>query len=83
MDAVRLARHRGELDNGGLEVSAVSGLRVSEKRIEVKLGESGQVLETLWKPLDTEKTQCGAPLYQTVRQCESCHAILRNFSSDG
>ena len=51
--------------------------------LEYQKRESRQVLETLWKPLDTEKTQCGAPLYQTVRQCESCHAILRNFSSDG
>ena len=39
-DAVQLALRRGELDTGGLELSAVSELRVSEKGIEVKSASS-------------------------------------------
>ena len=65
-DAVQLALRRGELDTGGLELSAVSELRVSEKGIEVKLVDRVRALEALWKLLDTGEPQGSDPLYQAL-----------------
>lgn len=56
----------GELDTGGLELSAVSELRVSEKGIEVKLVDRVRALEALWKLLDTGEPQGSDPLYQAL-----------------
>ena len=68
MDAERAAAalRRGELDTGGLELSAVSELRVSEKGIEVKLVDRVRALEALWKLLDTGEPQGSDPLYQAL-----------------
>ena len=65
-DAVQLALRRGELDTDGLELSAVSELRVSEKGVEVKLVDRVRALEALWKLLDTEEPQGSDPLYQAL-----------------
>ena len=51
-DAVTLALRRGETEPEGLELSAVSELRVTEKGVEVKLVDRVRALETLWKLLD-------------------------------
>ncbi len=48
-DAVRLALARGETEPEGLELSAVSELRVTEKGVEVKLVDRVRALETLWQ----------------------------------
>ena len=48
-DAVRLALERGETAPEGLELSAVSELRVTEKGVEVKLVDRVRALETLWR----------------------------------
>ena len=50
-DAVRLALERGETAPEGLELSAVSELRVTEKGVEVKLVDRVRALETLWRLL--------------------------------
>ena len=50
-DAVRLALERGETAQEGLELSAVSELRVTEKGVEVKLVDRVRALETLWRLL--------------------------------
>ena len=60
------ALRRGELDTGGLELSAVSELRVTEKGIEVKLVDRVRALEALWKLLDTGEPQGSDPLYQAL-----------------
>ena len=65
-DAVQLALHRGDLDTGGLELSAISELRVTEKGVEVKLVDRVRALESLWKLLDTGETQESDPLYQAL-----------------
>lgn len=65
-DAVQLALHRGDLDTGGLELSAISELRVTEKGVEVKLVDRVRALESLWKLLDTGETQENDPLYQAL-----------------
>lgn len=65
-DAVQLALHRGDLDTGGLELSAISELRVTEKGVEVKLVDRVRALESLWKLLDTGDTQESDPLYQAL-----------------
>ena len=65
-DAVQLALHRGDLDTGGLELSAISELRVTEKGVEVKLVDRVRALESIWKLLDTGETQESDPLYQAL-----------------
>ena len=50
-DAVRLALCRGEVEISGLELSAISELRVAEKGVEVKLVDRVRALETLWRLL--------------------------------
>ena len=65
-DAVQLALHRGDLDTGGLELSAISELRVTEMGVEVKLVDRVRALESLWKLLDTGETQESDPLYQAL-----------------
>lgn len=65
-DAVQLALHRGDLDTGGLELSAISELRVTEKGVEVKLVDRVRALESLWKLLDMGETQESDPLYQAL-----------------
>ena len=65
-DAVRLALYRGEVELGGLELSAISELRVAEKGIEVKLVDRVRALETLWKLLDSGEPQDSDPLYQAL-----------------
>ena len=65
-DAVQLALHRGDLVTGGLELSAISELRVTEKGVEVKLVDRVRALESLWKLLDTGETQESDPLYQAL-----------------
>ena len=45
-DAVTLALRRGEAEPEGLELSAVSELRVTEKSVEVKLVDRVRALET-------------------------------------
>ena len=65
-DAVQLALHWGDLDTGGLELSAISELRVTEKGVEVKLVDRVRALESLWKLLDTGETQESDPLYQAL-----------------
>ena len=63
---MQLALHRGDLDTGGLELSAISELRVTEKGVEVKLVDRVRALESLWKLLDTGETQESDPLYQAL-----------------
>ena len=65
-DAVQLALHRGDLDTGGLELSAISELRVTEKGVEVKLVDRVRALETLWKLLEASEPQQADPLYQAL-----------------
>ena len=48
---LRLALERGETAPEGLELSAVSELRVTEKGVEVKLVDRVRALETLWRLL--------------------------------
>ena len=67
-DAVRLALERGETAPEGLELSAVSELRVTEKGVEVKLVDRVRALETLWKLLDAGEPQGSDPLYQALTE---------------
>ena len=59
-DAVRLALCRGEVEISGLELSAISELRVAEKGV--------RALETLWKLLDAGEPQGSDPLYQALTE---------------
>ena len=65
-DAVTLALRRGETELEGLELSAVSELRVTEKGVEVKLVDRVRALETLWKLLEASEPQQADPLYQAL-----------------
>ena len=65
-DAVRLALERGETAPEGLELSAVSELRVTEKGVEVKLVDRVRALETLWKLLEASEPQQADPLLQEL-----------------
>ena len=65
-DAVTLALRRGETEPEGLELSAVSELRVTEKGVEVKLVDRVRALETLWKLLEASEPQQADPLYQAL-----------------
>ena len=67
-DAVRLALCRGEVEISGLELSAISELRVAEKGVEVKLVDRVRALETLWKLLDAGEPQGSDPLYQALTE---------------
>ena len=67
-DAVRLALCRGEVAVSGLELSAISELRVAEKGVEVKLVDRVRALETLWKLLDAGEPQGSDPLYQALTE---------------
>ena len=64
-DAVTLALRRGETEPG-LELSAVSELRVTEKGVEVKLVDRVRALETLWKLLEASEPQQADPLLQAL-----------------
>ena len=65
-DAVTLALRRGETEPEGLELSAVSELRVTEKGVEVKLVDRVRALETLWKLLEASEPQQADPLLQAL-----------------
>ena len=65
-DAVTLALRRGETEPEGLELSAVSELRVTEKGVEVKLVDRVRALETLWKLLEASEPQQANPLLQAL-----------------
>ena len=65
-DAVTLALRRGETELEGLELSAVSELRVTEKGVEVKLVDRVRALETLWKLLEASEPQQADPLLQAL-----------------
>lgn len=65
-DAVTLALRRGETEPEGLELSAVSELRVTEKGVEVKLVDRVRALETLWKLLGASEPQQADPLLQAL-----------------
>ena len=65
-DAVTLALCRGETEPEGLELSAVSELRVTEKGVEVKLVDRVRALETLWKLLEASEPQQADPLLQAL-----------------
>lgn len=65
-DAVTLALSRGETEPEGLELSAVSELRVTEKGVEVKLVDRVRALETLWKLLEASEPQQADPLLQAL-----------------
>ena len=65
-DAVTLALRRGETEPKGLELSAVSELRVTEKGVEVKLVDRVRALETLWKLLEASEPQQADPLLQAL-----------------
>ena len=65
-DAVTLALRRGEAEPEGLELSAVSELRVTEKSVEVKLVDRVRALETLWKLLEASEPQQADPLLQAL-----------------
>mgnify|MGYP005879457093 CR=1 FL=1 len=65
-DAVTLALRRGEAEPEGLELSAVSELRVTEKGVEVKLVDRVRALETLWKLLEASEPQQADPLLQAL-----------------
>lgn len=70
-DAVKLALHRGELEPEGLELSAVSELRVTEKGVEVKLVDRVRALETLWKLLESGAPAQSDALYQALTEMEA------------
>ena len=70
-DAVRLALHRGETEPEGLELSAVSELRVTEKGVEVKLVDRVRALETLWKLLEGGEAPEKDPLYRALAELET------------
>ena len=61
-----LALRRGETEPEGLELSAVSELRVTEKGVEVKLVDRVRALETLWKLLEASEPQQADPLLQAL-----------------
>ena len=65
-DAVTLALRRGETELEGLELSAVSELRVTEKGVEVKLVDRVRALETMWKLLEASEPQQADPLLQAL-----------------
>ena len=65
-DAVTLALRRGETEPEGLELSAVSELRVTEKGVEVKLVDRVRALETPWKLLEASEPQQADPLLQAL-----------------
>ena len=65
-DAVTVALRRGETEPEGLELSAVSELRVTEKGVEVKLVDRVRALETLWKLLEASEPQQADPLLQAL-----------------
>ena len=65
-DAVTLALRRGETEPEGLELSAVSELRVTDKGVEVKLVDRVRALETLWKLLEASEPQQADPLLQAL-----------------
>lgn len=60
------ALRRGETEPEGLELSAVSELRVTEKGVEVKLVDRVRALETLWKLLEASEPQQADPLLQAL-----------------
>lgn len=65
-DAVRLALCRGELAPEGLELAAVSEIKVTEKGVEVKLVDRVKALEALWKLLESGAEKEADPLYQAL-----------------
>lgn len=68
-DAVTLALRRGETEPEGLELSAVSELRVTEKGVEVKLVDRVRALETLWKLLGPANPSRRIRCFRRWRRC--------------
>lgn len=65
-DAARLALRSGETDLKGLELSAVSELKVTDKGVEIKFVDRVRALETLWNLLESDGSGGAEELYQAL-----------------
>lgn len=67
-DAARLALRPGEVDPEGLDLSAVSELKVTDKGVEVKLVDRVRALETLCSLLESGGGDGAEALYQALAE---------------
>lgn len=68
-DAARLALRPGEADPEGLDLSAVSELKVTDKGVEIKLVDRVRALETLCSLLEDGGGREAEALYQALADC--------------
>lgn len=67
-DAARLALRPGEVDPEGLDLSAVSELKVTDKGVEIKLVDRVRALETLCSLLESGGGDGAEALYQALAE---------------
>lgn len=67
-DAARLALRPGAVDPEGLDLSAVSELKVTDKGVEVKLVDRVRALETLCSLLESDGDGGAEALYQALAE---------------
>lgn len=65
-DGARLALRPGEIDPEGLDLSAVSELKVTDKGVEIKFVDRVRALETLWNLLEGSGDGGAEELYRAL-----------------